>query len=226
MPKNPHFDWTMDSISELRRMWSDGSSLNDLATHLGVSRSCVAGKIRREGLTRGRKGEHRWKTTEISRLKQMITENAPRAMIAEEFGVTLGSVYSVIKREGISLRRQRVPGSKRSSPDAYRDYYRNYMREYRDSPLKGLPMIRRRYRRAPQIARVSMVYAAQEPVEGALPIEQRSGAGNAIWAHRAIECKWPIGDPTEGDFHFCGAPIEREGAPYCGFHRTMGTVRR
>jgi GcrA cell cycle regulator len=30
-------------------------------------------------------------------------------------------------------------------------------------------------------------------------------------------CKWPVGDPTENDFFFCGAkPIE--GKPYCACH--------
>ena len=30
-------------------------------------------------------------------------------------------------------------------------------------------------------------------------------------------CKWPIGDPTEDDFHFCGHD-SNEGAPYCKYH--------
>lgn len=30
-------------------------------------------------------------------------------------------------------------------------------------------------------------------------------------------CKWPIGDPTEEDFHFCGLP-SAAGKPYCEHH--------
>jgi len=30
-------------------------------------------------------------------------------------------------------------------------------------------------------------------------------------------CKWPIGDPTEDDFHFCGLP-SAIGKPYCEHH--------
>jgi len=30
-------------------------------------------------------------------------------------------------------------------------------------------------------------------------------------------CKWPIGDPTEDDFHFCGLPSVT-GKPYCEHH--------
>ena len=30
-------------------------------------------------------------------------------------------------------------------------------------------------------------------------------------------CKWPIGDPSESDFHYCGHPPEL-GRPYCDAH--------
>jgi GcrA cell cycle regulator len=30
-------------------------------------------------------------------------------------------------------------------------------------------------------------------------------------------CKWPIGDPTSDDFHFCGQPAH-PGKPYCEAH--------
>ena len=30
-------------------------------------------------------------------------------------------------------------------------------------------------------------------------------------------CKWPIGDPKDADFHFCGRP-SKVGAPYCAEH--------
>jgi GcrA cell cycle regulator len=30
-------------------------------------------------------------------------------------------------------------------------------------------------------------------------------------------CKWPIGDPAEAEFHYCGHPPET-GSPYCDTH--------
>jgi GcrA cell cycle regulator len=30
-------------------------------------------------------------------------------------------------------------------------------------------------------------------------------------------CKWPIGDPSSADFHFCGHP-PKSGSPYCEAH--------
>lgn len=33
-------------------------------------------------------------------------------------------------------------------------------------------------------------------------------------------CKWPIGDPLNEDFHFCGNESP-DGAPYCGYHAKL-----
>jgi GcrA cell cycle regulator len=33
-------------------------------------------------------------------------------------------------------------------------------------------------------------------------------------------CRWPLGDPMAGDFHFCGHEI-REGSPYCTYHSKL-----
>ena len=34
------------------------------------------------------------------------------------------------------------------------------------------------------------------------------------------DCRWPIGDPRQADFHFCGAP-QLAGRPYCELHWRM-----
>ena len=33
----------------------------------------------------------------------------------------------------------------------------------------------------------------------------------------AGECRWPVGDPRQDGFHFCGEPAE-PGRPYCTQH--------
>lgn len=47
----------------------------------------------------------------------------------------------------------------------------------------------------------------------AIPVEQRK-------TFRELEtgmCKWPVGDPQEPDFFFCGG-VAKEGEPYCSGH--------
>lgn len=36
----------------------------------------------------------------------------------------------------------------------------------------------------------------------------------------AGDCRWPIGDPRQDGFHFCGAP-QAAGRPYCAAHWGM-----
>jgi hypothetical protein len=42
----------------------------------------------------------------------------------------------------------------------------------------------------------------------------------------STDCRWPFGDPTQHDFHFCGKR-QRDGSPYCEFHarRAFQSVR-
>lgn len=49
--------------------------------------------------------------------------------------------------------------------------------------------------------------------------------GNPVLGLREGECKWPIGEPKDADFHFCmaGTPYAK---PYCEYHRKLGTEPR
>jgi hypothetical protein len=39
----------------------------------------------------------------------------------------------------------------------------------------------------------------------------------------ANDCRWPIGDPRDADFHFCGAQ-QMAGRPYCSHHWQISYV--
>lgn len=47
-------------------------------------------------------------------------------------------------------------------------------------------------------------------VEQPIPLHQR----RTVETLEAHDCRWPIGDPQDADFHFCGAK-KLEGLPYC-----------
>ena len=42
---------------------------------------------------------------------------------------------------------------------------------------------------------------------------------------RGATCLWPIGDPSDKDFHFCGEPVA-EGKPYCTDHCAKAYIAR
>ena len=42
---------------------------------------------------------------------------------------------------------------------------------------------------------------------------------------RAMDCRWPIGDPRREDFGFCGLHAEAPGKPYCAAHGLKAYAR-
>jgi len=52
------------------------------------------------------------------------------------------------------------------------------------------------------------------------PIKKKPSKGATILALTERMCKWPVGDPKNPDFHFCGKPA-LPGLPYCAEHAAM-----
>ncbi|MET0547513.1 MAG: GcrA family cell cycle regulator, partial [Caulobacterales bacterium] len=60
------------------------------------------------------------------------------------------------------------------------------------------------------------------------PLRLEDGATANVLTIRDRMCKWPVGDPTDTNFGFCGHPIQ-EGCPYCAEHAAAAyqpTTRR
>lgn len=59
------------------------------------------------------------------------------------------------------------------------------------------------------------------------PIARAAQADAPTWTPPTAgsrACKWPIGDPREPDFSFCGSPAA-PGRPYCGDHCRVAYVK-
>jgi GcrA cell cycle regulator len=55
--------------------------------------------------------------------------------------------------------------------------------------------------------------------------EARPHSGPITVEHlKEHHCRWPVGNPYEPDFHFCGAA--KEDGPYCDEHRALAYIRR
>ena len=83
----------------------------------------------------------------------------------------------------------------------------------RPSPIKRetartLPMHRAPAAPPPPLPAPAPAMSPQPPVQRAAPAPAPGGSKS---------CMWPLGDPKQADFHFCGAPAEA-GRPYCSQH--------
>lgn len=61
--------------------------------------------------------------------------------------------------------------------------------------------------------------ARTEPLPPPPPVPEPDGfAPVSILSVHDGQCRWPVGEPEDKDFHLCGAPA-MPGKPYCPFHQ-------
>jgi GcrA cell cycle regulator len=61
------------------------------------------------------------------------------------------------------------------------------------------------------------VHAAPAPVVEEDPVILDDGSFATVLTINDRMCRWPIGDPSENEFHFCGRK-PKNGSPYCEAH--------
>ncbi len=101
----------------------------------------------------------------------------------------------------------------------------------RPSPIKRSSGGPTRRTPPPPIAKPAMRVESQPKVERpvmpppAAPSVRRPAAAVRRSGGKGPSCLWPIGDPGDADFHFCGAPAVA-GKPYCAEHCARAYIVR
>lgn len=83
-------------------------------------------------------------------------------------------------------------------------------------PLRGRPIAKPKPPRKPRVYAFKPprpVIAPPEVIDQQIPIEQRT----TLLQLDALRCHWPVGDPQDSNFFFCGG-IAHENSPYCLAH--------
>lgn len=159
---------------------------------------------------------NQWSEDRIKRLKELLDQNLSAQQVAWRLGnVTRNAVIGKAKRMGFALQPPQNPPRP------------SYVIDRTSAPRK---------RRAHVTAgRLTQQITPRVPVRPEFPAEpvvihediyvapeNRKG----VLALTSADCRWPIGDPREADFHFCGGP-RVPGLPYCEGHckRAYQTVQ-
>ena len=69
----------------------------------------------------------------------------------------------------------------------------------------------------PSKSSVTRQQRQKERAENVMSLKPPIDEGATIFSLTASTCRWPIGDPGDLDFHFCGAK-SKVGQPYCEYH--------
>jgi GcrA cell cycle regulator len=150
-----------------------------------------------------------WTSERIEKLRELWADGLSASQCAAELGggITRNAVIDKISRLGIQDRAKRRKGNNERIP-------------------KGPAIMRK----------PAAPVAAPSPAPRPAPIEQAfaqafppppPGAGVTLMELRLSSCRFPIGDPRDESFRYCGAPREsmEDGKSYCSFHAALAYRR-
>ena len=144
-----------------------------------------------------------WTEERIELLTKLWQEGLSASQVAAEMGgISRNAVIGKVHRLGLSGRGQPATTKRQRKPRLPPEESRAAVRPC----AAGAATLRMEVRPLPQAAprlRENVVV----PIAKRLPIEKLTER----------TCKWPIGDPGQPDFHFCGHEA-RSGLPYCDYH--------
>ncbi len=142
-----------------------------------------------------------WTDDRVDTLRKLWTDGLSASQIAAELGgVTRNAVIGKVHRLGLSGRAKGSGSSNggRAKKPANRSSFAKTTRPVNGEAGK---------KPAAVSSRPSQIVDLPEPAPLMLPLLQLT----------ETTCKYPIGDPQEDTFGFCGAR-SRDGDPYCEYH--------
>lgn len=207
--------WTDDRVEYAISRFNAGDSAGTIAAALQTTRNTVAGFLRRQGVLR-RPGERAQKlpvwTPEADDLLRAHYGKETADRIADMIGngVTRASVIGRAARIGIA--KKRVPRVRNLDEDRARS-----RRYYREVTKPKLAAKLRDHRKGGFYRREGPPKPATMPPE---PLPAPDMRLVSLLDRGPTMCAFPIGDPKQPGFVYCGAdkPAEK---PYCPYHHRI-----
>jgi GcrA cell cycle regulator len=148
-----------------------------------------------------------WTDDRVELLKKLWADGLSASQIAAELGgITRNAVIGKVHRLGLSGR-AKTPSSSAPRPRKARapsHVFRSIRASMRGNAALATHAV---------AAYETEIEPEPEPIENVIPIGQRC----SILELTEDKCHWPIGDPGQSDFFFCGGKTVI-GLPYCGYH--------
>lgn len=157
-----------------------------------------------------------WTDERVETLKKLWMDGLSASQIAAELGegVTRNAVIGKVHRLKLSGRAKPATSTARSRNTSVRSQRRtssgggSRRRTTTSAPVIGATALK-----IDAVSSQELETAQEAAKELFIPVDERIG----LLGLTEKTCKWPIGDPLQEDFHFCGRDSE-ESAPYCEFH--------
>ncbi|MGO1120056.1 GcrA family cell cycle regulator [Rhodovibrionaceae bacterium A322] len=193
--------WTPERVEELTNLWNAGHSASVIGKQLGVTKNAVVGKAHRLKLTARPSPIRRDGNQQAKRRAQPL--DVPTPPKAKEVEASPADKAPVVKTlvEKVADKAP-VAEAIKAAPVAV---------------AKPVSPVAKTIDKEPTEA---VADEAEKPVRQVSLMRRRPRASTSSQV-----CQWPIGDPSDPEFHFCGEPSE-QGKPYCTKHCAQAYIRK
>ena len=203
--------WTDEMVEELKRLWDEGVTTGEIGRRLNISKNSIVGKVHRLGLS-GRPSPIKKKSD--------TTTPAPKKSEAEK------KVKPAKKTETKPVKEAKVekiqPVIETPKPEKKEKETPVKEAQIKKAPLNEVPVKKIEKELSP-------ISNEEEYIKLAKSINISS---NSLPKKEHLDlvdldnhtCRWPIGDPKDENFHFCGRKV-RIGQTYCEEHSLIAYVK-
>ena len=180
-----------------------------------------------------------WTDEVVDELRRMWAEGLTTSEIAKSLGVSKNSIVGKVHRLGLSGRpspiKRKVEVTKASSKK--KAAVEVEIVEIKEEPKVVAPEVKKEVKKtapapAKQTAKEKKAEAktveVEEVIEIITPVETHPKSKDGLVRLVDLDghtCRWPVGDPKDEKFHFCGKKV-RLGQTYCEEHSEVAYVRQ
>lgn len=162
-----------------------------------------------------------WTDEMVDQLRAMWVEGLTTGEIGKRLGVSKNSIVGKVHRLGLSGRPS--PIKKKEDNDSEAEASETAAKQVKEkaAPKEPKPIKVKAEKPAPAPAPVEK--AAEKTECPAKPSHHHNGK-TMLTDLDNHTCRWPLGDPKDENFHFCGKKV-RIGQTYCDEHANIAYVK-
>jgi len=207
--------WTDEMVEKLKEYWAQGVTTGEIGKRLGISKNSIVGKVHRLGLE-GRPSPI--KKSDNSDAAKSAKKSAPKREKKNAVDTKKSKPASDAKNK-TSKSQSAIEAPKVVTP--------------KSEPEKKAVVVENKPLNEPEVTRPVVAKVLPQVEEDDIKLikslEKKNDTNEqkeniALTELDNHTCRWPIGDPKDADFHFCGHKV-KTGQTYCEEHAAIAYVK-
>ena len=190
--------WTDEMVEELKKLWAEGVTTGEIGRRLNISKNSIVGKVHRLGLS-GRPSPIKKKSDTDT--KEKVAKPAKEKKVAPKAN----------KEPKTELKKAPV----KEAPVVAKEPEKKPVEVKKTLPQEKKPL-------TSAVSEEDDIKLAKTLNVAAKPTAKTGNLSLVELDNHT--CRWPVGDPKDENFHFCGKKI-RLGQTYCEEHAAIAYVK-